>query len=133
MHSFDARFGWWDDRETAIEKALAYADRALEIDPGNADAYTASSLILLFQRQHDKFDQSRVMFCRRFVSSLLDAGSRTGRVMLCRSIIAARAKISADDSLTRKADGIASIASHQEESLDSNPLGPARFCTRLPS
>ena len=52
-----------------------------------------------------------------------------GRVMLCRSIIAARAKISQTTSLTRKADGIASIASHQEESLDSNPLGPARFCT----
>ncbi|MET0709276.1 MAG: adenylate/guanylate cyclase domain-containing protein [Tardiphaga sp.] len=54
LHSFDARFGWWDDRETAIEKALAYVDRALEIDPGNADAYTVSSLILLFQRQHDE-------------------------------------------------------------------------------
>lgn len=54
LHSFDARFGWWDDRETAIKKALAYVDRALEIDPGNADAYTASSLILLFQRQHDE-------------------------------------------------------------------------------
>ena len=54
LHSFDARFGWWDDSETAIEKALAYVDRALEIDPGNADAYTASSMILLFQQQHEK-------------------------------------------------------------------------------
>jgi adenylate cyclase len=54
LHSVDARFGWWDDRETAIEKAQAYVDRALEIDPGNADAYTASSMILLFQWQHDK-------------------------------------------------------------------------------
>lgn len=54
LHSFDARFEWWDDRETAIKKALAYVARALEIDPGNADAYTASSLILLFQRQHDE-------------------------------------------------------------------------------
>src|SRR5476649_2554926 len=54
LHSFDARFGWWDERETAIEKALAYVDRALEIDLGNADAYTASSMILLFQQQHDK-------------------------------------------------------------------------------
>ena len=54
LHSFDARFEWWDDRETAIKKALAYVDRALEIDPGNADACTASSLILLFQRQHDE-------------------------------------------------------------------------------
>ena len=54
LHSFDARFEWWDDRETAIKKALAYVARALEIDPGNADAYTASSLILLYQRQHDE-------------------------------------------------------------------------------
>ena len=54
LHSLDARFGWWDDRETAIDKARAYADRALEIDPRNADAYTASSLILLFQRHHDE-------------------------------------------------------------------------------
>ena len=54
LHSFDARFEWWDDRETAIKKALAYVARALEIDPENADAYTASSLILLFQRQHDE-------------------------------------------------------------------------------
>ena len=54
LHSTDVRFGWWDDRETAIKKALAYVDRAIEIDPGNADAYTASSLILLYQRQHDE-------------------------------------------------------------------------------
>jgi len=54
LHGLDARFGWWDDRETAIDKAQAYADRALEIDPGNADAYTASSVILLSQRQHDE-------------------------------------------------------------------------------
>ena len=54
LHSLDARFGWWDDRETATDKARAYADRALEIDPGNADAYTASSLILLVQRLHDE-------------------------------------------------------------------------------
>ena len=54
LHCLDARFGWWDDRETATDKARAYADRALEIDPGNADACTASSLILLVQRLHDE-------------------------------------------------------------------------------
>ena len=54
MHCLDARFGWWDDHETAMRKARAYADRALEIDPGNADAYTASSLILLMQRRYDE-------------------------------------------------------------------------------
>jgi adenylate cyclase len=54
MHCLDARFGWWEDQETAIDKARAYADRALEIDPGNADAYTTSSLILLLQRRFDE-------------------------------------------------------------------------------
>jgi adenylate cyclase len=54
LHCLDARFGWWDDRETATDKARAYADRALEIDSGNADACTASSLILLVQRLHDE-------------------------------------------------------------------------------
>jgi adenylate cyclase len=29
IHCLDARFGWWDNRETAIIKAQAYADRAL--------------------------------------------------------------------------------------------------------
>jgi len=54
LHSLDARFGWWDDREIATDKARAYADRALEIDPGNAEAYTASSLVLMVQRLHDE-------------------------------------------------------------------------------
>jgi adenylate cyclase len=54
MHCLDARFGWWDDRETALGKARAYADQALEIDPGNADAHTASSMILLMQRRYDE-------------------------------------------------------------------------------
>jgi adenylate cyclase len=54
VHYADARFGWWDDRNTALGKARAYADRALELDPGNADAYTTSSLILLLQGRYDE-------------------------------------------------------------------------------
>src|SRR5262249_42406047 len=34
-HWLDARFGWWDDRETALAKARIYAHRALELDPEN--------------------------------------------------------------------------------------------------
>jgi adenylate cyclase len=49
MHYVDARFGWWDDRNTALAKARAYADRALELDPTNADAYTTSSLELMMK------------------------------------------------------------------------------------
>lgn len=54
LHCLDARFGSWDDRDIAIGKAEAYAGRALEIDPGNADAYTTSSLILLLQGRYDE-------------------------------------------------------------------------------
>jgi adenylate cyclase len=54
MHCLDARFGWWDDRETAIRKARAYADKALQLEPTNADAHTTSSLIFLFQERYDE-------------------------------------------------------------------------------
>jgi len=54
MHYADARFHWWDDREIALDKARAYADRALELDPDNADAYTTSSLVLLLRGRYDE-------------------------------------------------------------------------------
>jgi len=54
MHFADARFGWWDDHETALSKTRAYADRALELDPKNADAYTTSSLELMMKGRYDE-------------------------------------------------------------------------------
>jgi adenylate cyclase len=54
VHWLDARFGWWDDRETALDKARIYADRALELDPENADAFTASSVALTMKGQYDE-------------------------------------------------------------------------------
>jgi adenylate cyclase len=54
MHYLDARFGWWDDRDTAVSKAQAYTDRALELDPESADANTTSSLVLLAQERYDE-------------------------------------------------------------------------------
>jgi adenylate cyclase len=54
MHYADARFGWWDDRKTALGKARAYADRALELDPENADAYTTSSLVFMLRERYDE-------------------------------------------------------------------------------
>ena len=53
-HCLDARFGWRDSFETAISKARAYAERAREIDPANADAYITSGLALLFEGRHDE-------------------------------------------------------------------------------
>jgi adenylate cyclase len=54
VHYADARFGWWDNRETALAKARAYVERALEIDRENPDAYTTSSLVFMVQGRYDE-------------------------------------------------------------------------------
>jgi adenylate cyclase len=77
MHYADARFGWWDDRETALGKARVYADKALALDPQNADAYTASSLIFMVQRRFDK----AVAHARRAVE--LAPGSADATTFAC--------------------------------------------------
>ena len=42
MHFADARFGWWDERDTARAQGRgAYIERALAIDPENPDAHRA--------------------------------------------------------------------------------------------
>jgi adenylate cyclase len=53
IHFGAARFGWWDDRETALAKARACADKALELDQENADAYTTASLVSMSLRRFD--------------------------------------------------------------------------------
>jgi adenylate cyclase len=54
IHCLDGRFGWWDDRDTALGKARSYADRALEIEPSNADAHTTLSILLLAERRFEE-------------------------------------------------------------------------------
>jgi adenylate cyclase len=51
LHFLDARFGFWDDRETALRKGNAYADQALSLDPECSDAQMTYSLLLLLQRR----------------------------------------------------------------------------------
>jgi adenylate cyclase len=53
IHYVDARFGWWDDRETALGKAREYGDRALELNPENPAANTTSSFTLLLEECFD--------------------------------------------------------------------------------
>jgi len=53
-HYADARYGLWDDRETALAKARAYVERAFELDRENSDAYTTSSLVFLLHGRHDE-------------------------------------------------------------------------------
>ncbi len=54
LHCANARFGWWDDRATAIEKARAYIDRALALDPENPDACLRASQLLLLEERWDE-------------------------------------------------------------------------------
>jgi adenylate cyclase len=54
LHYANARFGFWDDRETALRKGGAYVDKALALDPENSDAHMTRSLLLLPQRRFDE-------------------------------------------------------------------------------
>ena len=54
MHYMDVRFGWWDDRQTALEKARTYSDRALELDPDSPNGHTASSLTFLVEGHYEE-------------------------------------------------------------------------------
>jgi len=77
MSYADARFGWWDDRETALKKGQAYVDRAFEIDPNNADAHMVSGLLLMLQMRHAE----AVVHARRSVE--LAPGSADAAVFAC--------------------------------------------------
>jgi len=54
LHYANARFGLWDDRETALLKGGAYVDKALSLDPENSDAHMTRSLLLMLQRRFDE-------------------------------------------------------------------------------
>jgi adenylate cyclase len=54
VHCLDARFGWWDDRKTAVGKARAYLTRAFELDSDNADAHIASASLFWLEGRFDE-------------------------------------------------------------------------------
>lgn len=80
MHYADARFGWWDDRETAVNKARAYSDRALELDPENPDACAMAGPVLLLQ---DRYDEAAAYARRavRLAPGSADTATLTGFVL----------------------------------------------------
>jgi len=49
----DARFGWRDDRATALAGAMTHVERALELDPDCHDAFTSRSLCRMLEHRHD--------------------------------------------------------------------------------
>src|SRR3954469_9669630 len=50
----NARFGFWDDRGTALQKGGEYVENALSLDPDNCDAHLTRSLLLMLQRRFDE-------------------------------------------------------------------------------
>jgi adenylate cyclase len=77
MSYADARFGWWDDRDSALKKGRAYVERAFELDPNNADAYMVSGLLLMLQMRHGE----AVAHSRKSVE--LAPGSADAAVFAC--------------------------------------------------
>ena len=53
VHYCDARFGWWDDRETALDKANNYAERALTLAPDNADAHITAAVVEMMKGRYE--------------------------------------------------------------------------------
>lgn len=54
LYYIDARFRYWNDRETALAKGMAHVERALASDPESADAWMVQGLLLLMQGRHDE-------------------------------------------------------------------------------
>jgi adenylate cyclase len=52
LYYLDARFGFWNDRDTAIGKGKAHVERALSIDATCSDAHIVQGLLLLLQHRH---------------------------------------------------------------------------------
>ena len=77
MHYVDARFGWWDDRDTALAKARRYIDRALALDPESPDAHSTSSMASLLQ---GRFEEAAI-HARRAVQ--LAPGSADAATFAC--------------------------------------------------
>ncbi len=54
MHTLNARFGWRDDTAAETETARGYVERALTLDPNNADAHMTSAGLLWMDRRIDE-------------------------------------------------------------------------------
>jgi adenylate cyclase len=53
VHYCDARFGWWDDHEIALDKANNYAERALTLAPDNADAHITAAVVEVMKGRYE--------------------------------------------------------------------------------
>jgi adenylate cyclase len=54
IHWASARYGWWEDRETARARAEGYVTTAIAMDNENADAHTVRALLLIMTARHNE-------------------------------------------------------------------------------
>ncbi|MCA3575532.1 MAG: hypothetical protein IOC86_16555, partial [Aestuariivirga sp.] len=52
LYYIDARFEFWNDRNSALQKGLAHVERALSLDADCADAFMVQGLLLLLELRH---------------------------------------------------------------------------------
>jgi adenylate cyclase len=83
IHYSDARHGWsGEDRETALQKAEHYVERALAIDPCTPDAHRTASGILLL-RAHFEEAAAAARRAAKLGPSLPDVLAFGGFVLTC--------------------------------------------------
>jgi adenylate cyclase len=76
-HWADARFGWWDPRDVAMNKSRAFTEKALQIDPDNPDAHTTASMNAMIEGGFD----DAVRHARRAIE--VAPGSADAATMAC--------------------------------------------------
>ncbi|MFN7445257.1 MAG: tetratricopeptide repeat protein [Curvibacter sp.] len=52
LYYLDARFGFWNDRSTAVRKGIAHVTAACSLDPECPDAHIVQALLALLQGRH---------------------------------------------------------------------------------
>ena len=82
VHIADARFGWWDDRPTALAKGRRHAEKALSVDPENADAHIAAGYADMIEGRWD----NAIAHVRKAVEAAplsADAASLASFILAC--------------------------------------------------
>jgi adenylate cyclase len=83
LHYSDARLGWsGEDHRTALEKAKAYVERALSIDPETPDAHRSAAGILLLEGRFEEAAEA-ARTAAKFGPSLPDLLASGGFVLTC--------------------------------------------------
>ncbi|TYO63408.1 hypothetical protein FXV83_27530 [Bradyrhizobium hipponense] len=53
-HTWNARFGWWGDRKAYLASGTMHIEKALSIDPTNAEALVSSAIACLMEARFDE-------------------------------------------------------------------------------